>query len=60
MVTKALDKAKDKACSGPYVAETEALEFVMRQKPSARWWMQSKAAAYEAQAMLRIPRTRDR
>ena len=54
----ALDRATDKACSGPYVAETEAIERVMSGKPDIRWWMIVEAAAFEARAMLRLARGR--
>lgn len=52
--TDALARVREKACSVPYVAETEALEHVMRGKPDFRWWMMVTAGAFEAEAMLRL------
>lgn len=47
-------RARDKACSLPYVAETEALEFVTRGQKGGKWWLLVSAGAREAEAMLQL------
>ena len=49
-----LNRAKDRACSLPYIAETEALEFVMRGRKGGRWWFLVRAGVREAEAMLNL------
>lgn len=51
-------KAHDKACSGPYVAETEALEYVMRGQKGGRWWLLVRAGVRESEAMLKLAERR--
>jgi hypothetical protein len=53
-------KAQDKACSGPYVMETEALEHVMQGKTGKRWWDMVPVLAREAEAMLELASRRRR
>lgn len=49
-----LIRAKDRACSLPYIAETEALELVMRGRKGGRWWLLVRTGVREAESMLAL------
>ena len=49
-------RISDKANAGPYVHETEALEFVKREQDGRAHdhWMLAESAAYEAAHLLKL------
>ena len=53
-----LIRAKDRACCLPYLAETEALELVMRGRKGGKWWQLVRAGVREAEAMLALEERR--
>jgi hypothetical protein len=49
-------RISDKANAGPFVHETEALEFVKREQDGRahNHWLMAEAAAYEAESLLNL------